>query len=103
MLNQPTNENYFNFKHMKIHITCTEEFANSKLEDVTKILNKVAGEIIFRKNNVLTHSFISLNNSKFTNPESYFSLVSMNFSIYVISIASYQIKTPKIKFHLKIM
>lgn len=59
---------------MKIHITCTEEFANSKLEDVTKILNKVAGEIIFRKNNVLTHSFISLNNSKFTNPESYFSL-----------------------------
>lgn len=59
---------------MKIHIRCTEEYSVEKLRTIKKLLSTTQGEITIGEAKKLSNEYVSLKNTKFTYPESSFSL-----------------------------
>jgi hypothetical protein len=59
---------------MKIHIRCTEEYSVEKLHTIKNILSTTQGEIAIGEATRLNNNYIASINTKFTRPDSYFSL-----------------------------
>ena len=59
---------------MKIHIRCTEEYSVEKLRTIKNILSTTQGEIAIGEATTLNNKYIASINTKFTCPDSYFSL-----------------------------
>lgn len=72
---------------MNIHITCTPEFSEGKLDEVISLLSNVPGELCLEKGRLLTHAQFKRLNNKFENINQ---ISSLSFEEYFDLIQGYR-------------